>query len=510
MSDSTHDRDGAVPEDHDTYCSLVFDNSGSKTRESILSTTVHEGRQLVEDDGPRKSLEELDASERDLFQQILVRGVNESKYQVVKQIAKGGMGVIYCVYDCDIRRHTILKVVIPEYKGDIDIIKRFVYEARVTGELEHPNIVPLHDFGYLEGYGIFFSMTYLQGESLFAIIKRLKIRDPEFREKYDFFTLINIFRKVCDAVAYAHSKGIIHRDIKPENIMVGQFGEVVLMDWGLAKRLAEAVENDDLSTREIEVDMFAEPGVTLVGQIKGTPVYLSPEQASGRSSTVDVTSDIFLLGATLYHMFTFTAPYVSWTIEEAVSRARECDYTRPETIRTGSEHLSRELCSIINRAMAANKEDRYHSVTELIQDIDDISRGRMAFETVRFPEGDLLLEEGAPGSNCYIIQSGKVEVFRHVSGRRVSLGTLEPGDIVGEMALITAQPRVASVVALEETETVVLNKDVFIHNLKKLPSWMEKSILALAQRLSDSNVKLTDTIIFDRNEPDIGQHPFRL
>ena len=480
-------------QDMSTYKSLVFTEEEMKTRVSPISQAITESRKIM-NAGPQKiSPLDLTQNELSIFKKVLTRDVDESKYEVIREVAKGGMGNIYYVYDKDIKRYTVLKTILPTYKDDLDIIKRFIYEARITGELEHPNIIPLHDFGFLPGHGIYFSMSYLTGESLFDIIMKLKARDSDYCAKYDFFTLIRIFRKICDAVAFAHSKNIIHRDIKPENIMVGRFGEVILMDWGLAKRLGESSGVNPPEKEKI-ADSFASPAATQLGQIKGTPVYLSPEQSNGDSTMIDKSTDIFLLGSTLYHMFTYIAPFEAENVIDAVDRARRVDYHRPEKITWGHENLSKELCSIINHAMAARKEDRYGSIEELISDLDDLLQGKMHFNKKEFKKGELLLKEGQLGTECYIILRGKVEVFKHIVGKKVVLGTLTAGDIVGEMALITAQPRTANVIATERTETVVLDKNTFSKNLEKLPAWMEKSITSLANRLTASNTRFTDTL----------------
>ena len=262
--------------------------------------------------------------------------------------------------------------------------------------------------------------------------------------------------------------------------------------------------------KEEIADKFASPDSTQSGQIKGTPVYLSPEQSHGNPKEVDKLTDIFLLGATLYHIFTYAAPYAAENVKAAVKRAERADFKRPEKVTTGHENLSKELCSIINHAMAKEKEERYRTVEELISNLDDLIDGKMQFSKKEFKKGEFLIEEGQFGTECYIIQKGNVEVFKHDGDRKVFLGRLNAGDIVGEMALITAEPRTASVVATQKTETVVLNKKFFTHNLNMLPPWMEKSIITLALRLSDSNTKLTDTKIIDRNRQRNAANIFRL
>ncbi len=442
----------------------------------------------------------LSEKEKRLFDKLMTRDHGESKYEIVKKVATGGMGDVYYVYDKDIRRYSILKVISEEIKDKTDHIRQFIFEARITGELEHPNIVPMHDFGYLYGYGIYYTMTFIDGESLTDLVDH---------NRYVFRSLLRVFRKVCDAVSYAHSKDIIHRDIKPDNIMVGKFGEVVLVDWGLAKRLGadnDVVWRDGNLPAELEVH-----NKTVPGELKGSPFYMSPEQASGNVDEVDKQTDIFLLGATLYHIFTHSAPYEEERTINAVMRAAKGDFVPPENVYSGKEQLPRDLWRIINKAMAADKRDRYESIEEFIKDLDELIDGKMTHGTLFFEKGEVLLEEGQVGENCFIIISGKVEVYKaDLDGiGRINLGVLGACDIVGEMALITDQPRTATAVALERTEVAVLNRRFFTQNLKKLPVWMEMSINALANRLSDTTVKFTDSIVMQR-DVDIQEHPFSM
>ncbi len=446
-----------------------------------------------------------------VVRKFLFNDKNFGKYEVVSELASGGMGAVYKVYDRNLHRFSVLKVILPDLKDNIDLIKRFIHEARISGELEHPNIVSVHDFGFLPGIGLYFAMNYIEGESLLDIIGRLQVRDPRYLQKYSFVNLIEIFRKICHAVAFAHSKNILHRDIKPANIIIGQYGEVILMDWGLAVHIDDGGEyQSDLPEPDMKLTDSVHLESTESGEIKGTPAYLSPEQASGDPEKVDKQTDVFLLGATLYHMFTFFPPYHDCPLEVALRRAQRCAYRHPQELMHENDRLSRHLCTIINKAMASDKEDRYPDVEALGNDLDDLLHEKMNFEYTTFSKGDLLINEGEIGDKCFKIVNGKVETFKTVAGDRVVLGTLGDGDIVGEMALITREQRTISAVALAPTKTIVLTKETFNLNLQKLPSWMEHSILALVNRLTHMSDKYTDSIVINRKAPEISNHPFRL
>ncbi len=245
--------------------------------------------------------------ENEFYQKSVAKDHRHNKYKFQKKLVSGGMGSILRVLDQDLHRTSAMKVILPRFKNKEDTLTDFITEAKITGLLEHPNIIPVHELGLLRDTGLFFTMKLAQGEALIDILTEIQQKNPKYVEKYNTYHLLNIFRKVCDAVSFAHSMDIIHRDIKPHNIMVGDYGEVLLMDWGIANFIGDSEQEKDDILREIrkDIDKFSEGKDDI---IKGSPTYMSPEQISGDPRLVDKQSDIFLLGATLYHIFTLEAP----------------------------------------------------------------------------------------------------------------------------------------------------------------------------------------------------------
>jgi serine/threonine protein kinase len=200
-------------------------------------------------------------------------------------------------------------------------LKRFVDEARITGQLEHPNIIPVHDLGVVDRRKLFFSMKYIEGEELGAILRKLRRDDPDTVAKYTLYALLTIFRKVCDAVAFAHSKGILHRDIKPDNIMVARYGEVMLVDWGLARyeedRDPEVTPGEeDLITAMSDTSSLK----TRDGMIKGTPAYMAPEQARGEPHAIGPWTDVYAMGAVIFRCITGRYPFAGETFLGTVQK----------------------------------------------------------------------------------------------------------------------------------------------------------------------------------------------
>lgn len=420
-----------------------------------------------------------------------VRSGETEKYSLKEKLVSGGMGSIFRVIDQDLHRTSAMKVILPDLKKNIRVFRDFISEAKITGMLEHPNIVPVHDLGVSDEAGLYFTMKLVKGELLIDILDGIEKGDPKYK-KYNNFCLLEIFRKVSDAVSFAHSKDIIHRDIKPQNIIVGEFGEVLLMDWGLAKFIGKKRGHKDLAESGILGDL-EESKNERDGMIKGSPSYFSPEQASGTVGTIDKRSDIFLLGSTLYHMFTLEPPYTGGDVMEAVAKAENRDMTPPGK-RAPGRQIPGEICRIIMKAMARDKRDRYQTVEEMSEEIDQVIAGKwLEDEKKIFKPGDIIMKEGEPGKTAYLILKGKVKITKKSGRKEVALATLGPGDIVGEMALITGERRSATATALGETEATLLTGDVVRRNLEKLPPYMEKIIVSLTNRLREASKRIADS-----------------
>src|SRR5262245_15344165 len=226
-----------------------------------------------------------------------------SSYQVLGEIARGGMGVILKGHDVDLGRDVAMKVLAKDLAQRPEVVQRFVEEAQIGGQLQHPGIVPVYELGLMADERPYFTMKLVKGRTLATLFaERASVAADRQR-------LLAIFESICQTVAYAHSRGVIHRDLKPANIMVGAFGEVQVVDWGLAKVLgrggtadgkrAKAMQSQLTVLETVRSDGSRSGTDSLVGSVMGTPAYMPPEQASGRVDRLDERSDVFALGAIL-------------------------------------------------------------------------------------------------------------------------------------------------------------------------------------------------------------------
>jgi len=292
--------------------------------------------------------------------------VLQNRYRITGPLGQGGMGAVLGTVDQDIRRKVAMKVMLPADISKDAKVKRFLEEAQIAGQLEHPNIVPVHEIGIDEDARIYFTMKLVQGEDLEAVMLKCARGDQEYLRQYSLGALIQLFMKVCDGVGFAHSRGVLHRDLKPENIMVGAFGEVLVMDWGIAKVLGKEEVPEAGTDKGLSESVHH--ARTLEGKVMGTPAYMSPEQALGQISKLDRRSDVFSLGGVLYKILTYQAPYQGRSAIAQLKKAQDRDLIAPD-LRAPQQHIPPELNAICLKAMAYERSERYADTLELKNDL---------------------------------------------------------------------------------------------------------------------------------------------
>jgi tRNA A-37 threonylcarbamoyl transferase component Bud32 len=283
--------------------------------------------------------------------------------------AKGGLGEVFIAEDLELHRTIALKEIQKDHANEPQSRSRFEMEAKVTGGLEHPGVVPVYGLGHYKDGRPFYAMRLIRGETLKEAAQRFHATDMSGRDPGEraraLRELLQRFIGVCNAVAYAHSRSVLHRDLKPANVMLGPFGETLVVDWGLAKPI-DQTETGDSEASELRRSLADARG-TQMGVAIGTPAYMSPEQAAGRQDLLGPASDVYSLGATLYFLLTGSPPFQAGSVQQVLRQVQAGDFPPPREV---NRKVPVGLEAICLKAMAREVADRYPSALALAEDVD--------------------------------------------------------------------------------------------------------------------------------------------
>jgi serine/threonine-protein kinase len=291
------------------------------------------------------------------------------RFRVLRPHARGGLGAVFVALDTELHREVALKQILESHADDPVSRQRFVIEAEITGGLEHPGIVPVYGLGTYDDGRPFYAMRFIRGDSLKEAIDRFHgddtLKNDHGRRSLELRKLLRRFTDVCNAVDYAHSRGVLHRDIKPGNIIVGRHGETLVVDWGLAK--ATGKSEPRAAERTLMPSSASGSAETLPGSAMGTPAYMSPEQACGDLKKLGPRSDVYSLGATLYCLLTGRVPFEGDDVGELLRKVQRGEFARPRHLDPAIDPALEAVCC---KAMACEPGDRYVSCRALSDDIE--------------------------------------------------------------------------------------------------------------------------------------------
>jgi tRNA A-37 threonylcarbamoyl transferase component Bud32 len=407
------------------------------------------------------------------------------RYREIEVIGKGASGIVIRALDKDILREVAIKIFDPNLATDGSEIGRFTEEARITGQLEHPSIVPIYELGLDNRGRRFMCMKLIEGATLEATLDRLG--DTRLTPVH-LSQLLDVFGKVCDAVSFAHSRGVLHRDLKPINIMVSDFGQVYVLDWGIA-RLRKGVPLVGPPVR-VRTGLGEVAEVDPPGSLVGTTCYMAPEQLQGRHEQLDERTDVFALGATLYQILTGRPPLTADIARAFWMRRDPPPIALPETLAPPAA-VPQELSRIAMRALSYEPSSRYSSLAELKGDVEAFQRGAWDVPRVSIAAGSIIVTEGETGDAAYVILEGRCAAYQVEAGKEITLRMMGPGDVFGETAVFTGRPRTASVRAATDVVLLMVTGEILLKTLG-LNSWMGAFVKALAERFREADQKLRD------------------
>ncbi|MFT5284245.1 MAG: serine/threonine protein kinase [Planctomycetota bacterium] len=411
-----------------------------------------------------------DGSLSDVVERLSRITPEESRYELRGEIARGGMGAIIKVWDKTLRRTLAMKVALgkedPDNPGSTTAVEdktlgRFLDEAQITGQLDHPGILPVYELGVDRDGQVFFTMRLIKGQTLSDIFELVEAGKDGWTQA----RALGVILKVCEAMAYAHSKKVIHRDLKPTNVMVGRFGETYVMDWGLAKTLGKEdkknirIKPSSATSLSVHTDMRDSPAdsplMTMDGDVVGTPAFMSPEQARGDLEAMGPHSDVYGIGAILYQLLAGHMPYVpDGKRVNAYAIWAQVQDGPPASLPSGHPL---ELVAICEKAMARQMQDRYETTSELAEDLRAYLEGKVvrAYEVGAWAEtrkwvvrnkalaatiaaSFVLLVVGLAVTTVYKAQAEQSAVLASEKGIELDAKLLEAREQLIEYALLRA------------------------------------------------------------------------
>jgi len=408
------------------------------------------------------------------------------RYVPVAKIGEGGAAVVSRTFDSTLQRLVAAKELKQGPDADATARRSFTREARLVCYLDHPGVVPIYDQYATPAGRPGYVMKLVEGESL---SRRLRFDPPARATPLPVAETVGLLSRVAETLAYAHDRGVAHLDVKPDNVMLGRYGEVFLVDWGNARLFDPRPYRAHLgeNARDDEVRLLVEEPPDL---LSGTPHFMSPEQTCRPRAELGPSSDLFSAGTLLYLALTGEVPFRAGGVNALLQAIRETD---PAPVRSLNPEVPLRLQEICQRMLRKDPAERYADFHALLADLAAYRDAGQGFPVRQFEAGATVFEEGASGDRAFVVLSGRVAVTRWAPEGARRIAELGPGEIVGELAILTGEGRSATVTALEPTALRVLEKGEVERELAKLAPWVGTMVSSLARRFLGLTEELART-----------------
>lgn len=418
----------------------------------------------------------------------LLKGFQKaSRYHLIDSLGKGGYGDVTRHFDNHLNRTVAVKTLNVESQNNPRRLRSLINEARLISYIDHPGVVSIYD-AYIDSDGNFcYTMNVIQGEDLGTILMR------QGEEELTLPQRLQVFTRVCETLAYVHHKGVIHLDLKPNNIMVGPYGQVLVVDWGNA-RLHDPTQYEAYLRSFDSADKMSDLE-EVENYVSGTPPFMSPEQTQQERSTLTPSSDIFSAGVLLYQILTNRYPFSIKSVKKFLEQLHNVEPPPPHKIRP---NVPLRLSQICLKMLEKSTQDRYQSFHEVLQDLEDFSNSGQAFATRHYGPGEVIFKQDDEGDYAFLIVSGLIEITAEVEGERRFLATLGDGQIVGELAIFNKEPRTATATTIVPTTIKIMTREDIDQELEKLSPWIGRIITSLSSKFVNLNSRF---LSLENNKP---------
>lgn len=411
--------------------------------------------------------------------------LSEERYAKVDDLGEGGLSRVTSSFDRCLNRIVAVKELREEFLSDPDLLNAFITEVKMISYLDHPGVVTVYDTHLTAEQELRYTMQLVDGQTLQEFLQHYQ--QPEAACENYLSDVINIFTRLCETLAFVHDKGVVHLDLKPENIILGQYGEVMIMDWGNASLFNPSLY-EDYVRKFRKTGAEANMELEVRDAILGTPLYMSPEQTLSRNE-LGPASDLFSIGVVIYELLTGHRPFAAPTVVEIVERVRT---HVPPPVHEMNPDIPVRLSHIVGKMMQKAPGDRHQSAHEVLHDLQTAMTSGQAFPLWEIPAGQVIFHEGDPGDFTIRIKSGRIEISKENQGSKKVLAELGPGDVLGELAVFSNLPRTATATTLEDTEVYLMRSAEVNAELDKLSPWVSQIIHALSNRFEVLNRKVME------------------